>query len=132
MAARFTPLAASLLDTTDIETTVATVLRAAPRMIGGVEMASMTTVTGGGRFRTPVRTDPTATRADEAQYQAGAGPCLDAVRTGGTGLARCDDLAAAGRPWPEFAAAAVRLGIRGVLSEKWALDNGLIPSPEKT
>ena len=53
--------------------------------------------------------DPLASAADEAQYQAGDGPCLHAVRHARP--VRIDDTAESGR-WPRFSRRAAELGIR--------------------
>ena len=66
-----------------------------------------------GEPYTVVSTSALAQEVDNAQYASGDGPCLDAGRSGETYLVA--DLAADGR-WPEFAAVAVRHGIRSSLS----------------
>jgi anti-anti-sigma factor len=70
---------------------------------------------GAGRasWITLAATDAVARRLDEAQYATGTGPCLDAcLCCAQTYLADTDD-----EPrWPEFAAAALQLGIGSVLS----------------
>ena len=58
-------------------------------------------------------TDPTSPEIDQAQYDSGRGPCLDAFRQGTTIVVESlenDDR------WPEFAAAATARGIRSTLS----------------
>ena len=52
-----------------------------------------------GDIGTGVFTDPEAPEIDKAQYESGAGPCLDAFRTGE--IFRVESTAADG-PWPEF------------------------------
>src|SRR5689334_9477074 len=58
-------------------------------------------------------TDPVVAEIDEAQYQADAGPCVEAMRTGR--VVRSDDLEAESR-WPDFARVASAHGFRSVLS----------------
>jgi GAF domain-containing protein len=53
--------------------------------------------------------DPLASAADEAQYQAGDGPCLHAVRRARP--VRIDDTAVGDR-WPRFCRQAAQLGVR--------------------
>ena len=68
------------------------------------------------RGRPPVTgacTDPLAAAADDAQYQAGDGPCLHALRHAQS--VRIDDMARHGR-WPRFARQAMSLGIRSCLA----------------
>lgn len=52
---------------------------------------------------------PDATRLVQVQLQAGSGPMLDALA--GHGPVRCADVLTESR-WPQYAAAAVRLGVR--------------------
>jgi GAF domain-containing protein len=74
---------------------------------------------------TPIATDRLARRLDAVQYTAAAGPCLDALRPGSPSLS--GDLATEQR-WPDFSAAALRAGVRGVLSCRLALGDGTLGS----
>jgi hypothetical protein len=67
----------------------------------------------GDGCRTPISATNLATVMDRAQYDAGAGPCLTAADEG-----RSQQLDAADEQsdYPEFAAAAARLGVRSSLS----------------
>jgi hypothetical protein len=115
LAARFSALARHLFAATDLTEVVRHIVRAGVELLPGTDAASVMILNAEGRFRTPAQSGALALRLDEAQLNAGEGPCLDATRTGGLGIARCDDLAA-GSPWPVFGAAAVRAGVRSVLS----------------
>jgi len=64
-------------------------------------------------LRTPVASDPTAPELDEAQYRAGRGPCVSALRE--RRIVRTVGIAIEGE-YPEFAAAAIRAGIHSSLS----------------
>jgi GAF domain-containing protein len=77
------------------------------------ELAGISLVDNRGRALTPVYTDEASPEIDQAQYDAGRGPCLDAHDEGK--VVRLDDTAAEDR-WPEFAAAAEDHGIRSTLS----------------
>ncbi|MBW8825703.1 MAG: GAF and ANTAR domain-containing protein [Acidobacteria bacterium] len=66
-----------------------------------------------GRHRTAIFTDETAPEIDEAQYNSGEGPCLDAFRE--QQIRRIDSTLADG-PWPQFRLAAAAHGIRSTLS----------------
>jgi GAF domain-containing protein len=66
-----------------------------------------------GRVSTQAFTDPTSPQIDQAQYDSGRGPCLDAFRQGSVVVA---DLLDRDDRWPEFAAAAVEHGVRSTLS----------------
>jgi GAF domain-containing protein len=74
---------------------------------------------------TPAATGRLARRLDAVQYAAATGPCLDALRPGPPSLSA--DLATETR-WTEFSAAAVRAGVRGVLSCRLALGEGTLGS----
>lgn len=74
---------------------------------------------------TPVATGRLARRLDAVQYATGSGPCLDALRPGPPSLSA--DLATEQR-WAGFSAAAVRAGVRGVLSCRLALGEGTLGS----
>jgi hypothetical protein len=115
LAAGFAQLAERLFTADDLPGVVRHLVAAVPPLMPGTDLASVTVLNADGRFRTPAHTDPVAVRLDEAQYQADDGPCLEATRTGGIGVARWDDLAV-DPPWPEYAAAAVRLGVRSVVA----------------
>jgi GAF domain-containing protein len=77
------------------------------------EVAGISMVDGRGRALTPVYTDETSPQIDQAQYDAGRGPCLDAHRT--ATILRIDDTSADER-WPEFSEAARQHGIRSTIS----------------
>src|SRR3954466_1326651 len=65
------------------------------------------------RVSTQAFTDPTCPEIDQAQYDSGHGPCLDAFRTGSSIVV--ESLASDDR-WPEFASAAMARGVRSTLS----------------
>ena len=105
-------------------TTAATLERIvalADRAVPGCTHASVTLPSA----RTPVATDRLARRLDAVQYAAAAGPCLDALRPGAPSLSV--DLATEPR-WTAFSAAAVRAGVRGVLSCRLALGESTLGS----
>jgi GAF domain-containing protein len=66
-----------------------------------------------GRERTAVFTDETAPEIDQAQYDSGEGPCLDAYRQQ---QAFVIDSTRRSGPWPAFRAAAAAHGIGSTLS----------------
>lgn len=71
------------------------------------------TLFDGDRPLTAIHTHPEPPKIDQAQYDAGRGPCLDAMRTGE--VRRIADTEADDQ-WPEFSAAAADLGVRSTLS----------------
>jgi hypothetical protein len=78
---------------------------------------------GDGSFRTLASLDPVALELDRIQYDVGAGPCVDAARMTGLGLAVSSDLANT-RAWPDFGAAAAARGFVAVVSSALAPDPG--------
>jgi GAF domain-containing protein len=67
----------------------------------------------GGRPGTAIFTDPDAPQIDQAQYDSGRGPCLDAFHTG-----RSFTIASTERDdqWPEFSRACLAHGIHSTMS----------------
>lgn len=66
-----------------------------------------------GRQRTAIFTDPTAPEVDQAQYDSGEGPCLDAFANQQVyAVASTRELG----PWPAFRKAALEHGILSTLS----------------
>lgn len=80
--------------------------------VSGADMAGITLLVE-GRPRTGVFTDPEAPEIDEAQYDTGQGPCLDAFRNRRT--FRIESTAHETR-WPDFTRAAAARGITCTLS----------------
>ena len=78
-----------------------------PAMFAGITMMV------DDRVRTQAFTDPTCPEIDQAQYESGHGPCLDAFRNGSVIVV--ESLEGDDR-WPEFAAAAMDSGVRSTLS----------------
>jgi GAF domain-containing protein len=79
----------------------------APAMCAGITMLVDDRVT------TQTFTDPTCPEIDQAQYESGHGPCLDAFGNGSSVIV--DSLAADAR-YAEFATAAMPYGVRSTLS----------------
>ena len=94
-------------------------------------VSSVTMITGGRAF-TMAATGEGAGMLDQAQYDAGVGPCLSAAC--GEQVVRVDDLAA-GTRWPRFRAAGREVGVGSSLSIPLLIDdddvfgalNGAIP-----
>ena len=70
------------------------------------------TLLEGEQPMTAIHTHAEPPKIDQAQYDAGRGPCLDAMRTGD--VCRIGDTSVDER-WPEFARAAADLGVRSTL-----------------
>ncbi len=88
------------------------VAQAAVQALRGADIAGLTMVVD-GRPTTTAFTDDMAVEIDQAQYDTGVGPCLDALRDGT--LSRSNGLENDPQ-WPPFSEAAVAHGVHSVLS----------------
>ncbi len=103
---------------TDDASPLEVLVRHAVEAVPGASWASVSLLRG-GHFVTPASTDPAATRADELQYELGAGPCVDSVLE--SSLFVTGDVAS-DRRWPEWGSlVASELGVRSVLAQRLAL-----------
>lgn len=82
--------------------------------IGAATAAGITLLDDKLRPVTVVYTDKVSPEVDQAQYDEGAGPCLDAYRE--NRIIRVDDTRAAGDLWPAFSRRAVDKGVLSTLS----------------
>ncbi|HVH24097.1 MAG TPA: ANTAR domain-containing protein, partial [Pseudonocardia sp.] len=114
LAAEFARLAESLMNETSVHGVLQRVVQAARVAIPGADLVSVT-LRADDRYRTPVQTDPLASRLDELQYRLGEGPCVESTRTPGLGLTFSGNLGA-GREYPRFGPSAARLGVHSVLA----------------
>lgn len=89
------------------------IVHAAVAEVGPAEHAGITEFGPRRRLLTRVASSEVIRRLEELQYAFGEGPCLTSAREEVT--VRCDDLAEEPR-WPRFAAAAVDVGVRSMLS----------------
>lgn len=88
------------------------------RAIPEAELVGITMMAD-GKLATTAFTDPEAPQIDQAQYESGNGPCVEAFRTGK--VLRIDSTDDDER-WPEFSAACVAHGIHSTLSVPLAVD----------
>jgi hypothetical protein len=105
--------ARSLGEPVDVEQAMREVVDVARDSVPDFDHASVTLLLPGGRFETTAATGPLPRELDAAQYAAGEGPCLDAVRHGE--LTSVPHLRSE-RRWPSYVPAAVALGVRSHLS----------------
>lgn len=91
----FVRLAADPADATTVHGVLDRVVQVGRAVIPGADLVSGTLRTATG-FTTPAMTDKPAERLDELQYRLDDGPCVEATRTPGLGVALCGDL---GAPW---------------------------------
>jgi GAF domain-containing protein len=80
--------------------------------VPGADLAGLTLLRD-GKPVTAVFTDPTSPEIDQAQYDSGSGPCLDAFRDG---LVYRIHSTADDERWPEFSRTAHAAGIESTLS----------------
>jgi hypothetical protein len=78
LAKAFADLALELFAPGDIDDVFRRITAAAVDLVPGCDAASIT-LRANRRFETPVATDDAAVAADELQYAAGQGPCIDAL-----------------------------------------------------
>jgi len=87
--------------------------------IPGATFVGMTMMVD-GQPRTGVFTDPAAPEIDQAQYDTGEGPCLDAFREGE--IKQIESMDDDG-PWPAFRSACLDHGIHSTLSLPLVVDD---------
>jgi GAF domain-containing protein len=101
------------LDTDSLQATLQRTVDRAVATIPGCDHAGISTVHY-GKISTPAASDAVALRVDAIQYEAGEGPCRDALAA--EGMFQTDDLTLESR-WPKFSARAhVETGVTSILS----------------
>lgn len=118
---RFALLAVRLVEASSAAEVLSEVAGAAQRLFAGADAVSVTVRVGDGTFHSPVSLGPAAHELDRIQYDAGEGPCIDAARMPGFGLAASSDLTTT-QAWPDFTAAAAARGFLAVVSAALAPD----------
>lgn len=96
----------------------------AVRLVEGCDHAGVTIVRRSGAVDTPAASDDVPRRVDAVQYEAGEGPCLEAIEEHDTYL--IDDLSTEDR-WPRFSRRAYdEFGVRSMLSFRLFLEEDTI------
>ncbi|WP_328475693.1 GAF and ANTAR domain-containing protein [Actinoplanes sp. NBC_00393] len=113
LAETLSDLARSLQDERDVDDTLTAIVSAAVHTVPGTRYAGITVVQARRAVETRAASDELVRKVDEAQYDTGQGPCLDATWVQQT--VRLTDMAAEQR-WPEFTRRAAHLGVRSMLS----------------
>lgn len=113
LAAMHARLTGILLTEQTMQTALQLLTSLATDTLAGSVGAGVTLVGGDGRPTTSAATDPLIDTLDRLQYDLEEGPCLAAWA--GSTVVRIDDLTTDGR-WPRWAARALELGVRSVLS----------------
>lgn len=112
LAGALTELSGLLLGGETLEQTLQRVVRLAVRTVPGCDAAGVTLLTA-GRPSTAAASDERVLPVDQAQYDAGEGPCLDAARHLRTNRVDLDE---ADERWPAFTARARAEGIHSFLA----------------
>jgi GAF domain-containing protein len=110
--AAFAELSKIRLSDTDLTQVLTRVAELAKRCVPGADAVSVTLIAN-GHPGTVAHTDELALALDEAQYDRGYGPCLDAARTHETFTVR--DMTVEQR-WPDWANRAAEFGARSSIS----------------
>jgi GAF domain-containing protein len=112
VAAVLHELAGLLTEGQSIQAMLQRLVELANRRVGGCHAAGIT-FDGGSRPYTTTYSDARTLEVDQAQYDAGEGPCLEAIRTG---QLHSVDVEESEARWPEFTAAARLAAIRSFLA----------------
>ena len=91
------------------------VTSAAVELIPGADLAGVLLVKKGGDFESHAETDSLVAELDRLQHDFGEGPCAEAALQ--ETIVRSDDLRSESR-WPQYAPAAIELGVLSGLSFK--------------
>lgn len=110
LAAAFAEIAQQLYQASDFDDVLTRIVETAVETVTGCDMASITVRTD-GTFSTAASTHPTAVVADEIQYEAREGPCLDAVDEAIVHTPSLPD-----ERWPTLSARPVEAGVGAVVS----------------
>jgi GAF domain-containing protein len=113
LAEKLSTLSRDLQGETDVEGTLQAIVQAATGTVPGAEYASISAVGKRRVVHTRAATGELARAVDQAQYETGQGPCLDALYEHRT--VRLPDLDVEPR-WPTFAAQAREVGAASMLA----------------
>jgi len=120
LAETFTHLGRELNRQTSIDEVLATITSRAYEVVPSAEHAAISRGRR-GKFETVAATSDLPRRVDQLQYDAGSGPCVDAILA--DTVFRVGDLSRDSR-WPDFGRqAAERFGIRSMLSVRLFLED---------
>jgi GAF domain-containing protein len=123
VANAFAALSQNLFAGDDVDSVLENLLGRACATVGGCDHASISVLGARGSITTPVGTDPLVVELDEYQYEAGEGPCVQAVKETAPAVYSAD--LARDERWPTFAPRAAERGVGSILSSKIAA-NGTV------
>jgi GAF domain-containing protein len=115
-------LSGVLLEETKLDVVLSLVAGLAKETIPGAASVSVTLVQD-GQMTTPASSDPDAPCIDQAQYERGDGPCIDAAMSGREIHVR--DMRQEAR-WPHVQAEALALGMESMLSLPLTVNGSLL------
>lgn len=121
VARMFAELTGTLQSAGEMDRTLSEVVRTARETIG-CEHAGVVRRLADGSVDAPALTGELVRSCDQAQFDSGEGPCLDAIDGGPVLL--IDDMAAE-RRWPKFAHLAAELGVRSMLACRLTTAHGV-------
>ena len=107
----FAGIAAHLFEADNFEAVLTRVVDTAVATVAGCSMASVTIRDRDGSFRTVATTHDAASAADEDQYDAREGPCLDAIEEPVVHTSSLPDAR-----WPQLGARPIDHGVHGAVS----------------
>jgi transcriptional regulator with GAF, ATPase, and Fis domain len=113
VARRMVKAATSLHRQTSIEQTMRVIVDTAPEIVDAAEHAGLTSLRRDHTMQSPAYTDELVLLLDQAQSEAGEGPCMQAAEQ--DAVVCIDDMASEER-WPKFAARALDLGISSLIA----------------
>ncbi|HEU0101838.1 MAG TPA: GAF and ANTAR domain-containing protein [Mycobacteriales bacterium] len=119
LAMRLADLARSMQGEEDVQATLDAIVHATVDTVPGARHASISTIRARREVYTQASTDDLPRALDQAQYDTGQGPCLDALFQQQT--VRLDDLASEPR-WRAFTALARELGAGSMLCVQLYVD----------
>lgn len=111
LALAFAEIARYLYEADNFDEVLARVVETAVETVAGCDMASVTIRVKEATFRTAASTHPAALAADEAQYEANEGPCVDAVDEAVVHTPFLPD-----QRWPTLGLGLVDSGMQSVIS----------------
>lgn len=123
LASEFAGIAHELASARDLDATLDQVCRLAVTSVPGVDFAGVSWLHSDRTIETPAATDPVVIECDQAQYDAGEGPCVEAAWEGE--LVVVDDFGTETR-WPKFVARSSELGMGSLLACRLAAPQDVI------
>ena len=118
LAIAFAEIARYLYEAGNFEDVLTRIVETTVSTVSGCDMASITAKEGEERFRTLASTHHDATAADEAQYAAHEGPCLDAIEQGIVHTPSLPD-----PRWPTLASRPADSGVEAIVSYRLAAES---------